>query len=342
MIKSEIRLFLSVVVVLHNKSDQLYEILDNIQNITSCLVSDYEIIIVDNGSSDKTSDYLREFTSEDGFPNIQVYRLANHVDDLTGRWVGIENSIGDIVISIDPSNGDIEHLPLLTREASNNNDIVFTQRKSPRSRKIILSKLIYMAFGMATKFFTGLDLDSYSTSLISINRRVVNYLLQFPDPQTKFRYLPSIAGFSRSFLNIPLLNTSDSKMNLLSSISRGIRLVTSSSANPLRVTTALSAVGAFMSLIYSLYVLSIWLFKEDVAPGWISISMQLSGMFFLLSLVLLVLSEYVIEISRKANSGPTYYIVDEFTSVNLKRTELLNVEVDSKVPSPNNRRLFGH
>tara|TARA_Y100001968_G_C18832790_1_gene469888 strand:+ start:228 stop:554 length:327 start_codon:yes stop_codon:yes gene_type:complete len=108
------------------------------------------------------------------------------------------------------------------------------------------------------------------------------------------------------------------------------------------VTTALSAVGAFMSLIYSLYVLSIWLFKEDVAPGWISISMQLSGMFFLLSLVLLVLSEYVIEISRKANSGPTYYIVDEFTSVNLKRTELLNVEVDSKVPSPNNRRLFGH
>ncbi len=56
--------------------------------------------------------------------------------------------------------------------------------------------------------------------------------------------------------------------------------------------------------------------------------MQQSAMFFLISLVLMIMSEYVLEISRKTNSGPSYYIADEFTSARLTRKERLNIEVD--------------
>jgi hypothetical protein len=48
-----------------------------------------------------------------------------------------------------------------------------------------------------------------------------------------------------------------------------------------------------------------------------------------------VLSEYILEISRKVNSGPAYYIADEFTSVKLTRKKRLNVEVDgAMMPNP--------
>jgi hypothetical protein len=124
------------------------------------------------------------------------------------------------------------------------------------------------------------------------------------------------------------------------SLSRGIQLVTSSSESPLRLATTLSAVGAFASLAYSIYVVFIWAIKEDVAPGWASLSLQQSGMFFLISLVLLVLSEYVLEISRKANSGPAYYIADEFTSAKLTRKERLNVEVDGAMMPKPQKSLF--
>jgi hypothetical protein len=99
-------------------------------------------------------------------------------------------------------------------------------------------------------------------------------------------------------------------------------------------------VGAFASLAYSIYVVLIWAFKEDVAPGWVSLALQQSGMFFLISLVLLVLSEYVLEISRKANSGPAYYIADEFTSAKLTRKERLNVEVDGAMMPKPQKSLF--
>jgi hypothetical protein len=325
----QLPVLLTIVLVTQNDAEQTPSIIRSTAEIASQLVSDYEIVVIDNGSTDATSQVLRQLTSQSGEANLQVYTLAGGVDDLTARWVGVENSLGDIVVCLDPRQGDLEHLVLLTRRAANGYDIVFTMRSFPKERRRLPRTLLYRAFGVATKLSTGLDLDSYSTSLIAISRRVVNYLLQFPDPQIKFRNLPSTTGFKRTSIRIPRLRRNTDTIRLRESLSRGIQLVTSSSESPLRLATTLSAVGAFSSLAYSVYVVLIWAFKEDVAPGWVSLSMQQSGMFFLISLVLLVLSEYVLEISRKANSGPAYYIANEFTSARLTRKERLNVEFDS-------------
>jgi polyisoprenyl-phosphate glycosyltransferase len=340
MTSAEIPALLSIVFPVQNEAGILPEIIARIERIISSLASDYEIVIVDNGSTDQTSTILQQLTSESGEANLQAYTLAGRVDDLTARWVGIENSLGDIIISIDPRHGDIDHLELLAREAANGNDIAFTRRTFPRGPRSLPRTLVYKAFGVATKVSTGLDLDSYSTSLIAISRKVINYLLQFPDPQIKFRNLASTTGFRRTSITIPLKRSNGRDIKLRESLSRGIQLVTSSSENPLRLATSLSAFGAFASFAYSVYIVLIWAFKENVAPGWVSLSMQQSGMFFLISLVLLVLSEYVLEISRKANSGPAYYIANELTSAKLTRKERLNVEVDSGLNQKSGKPLF--
>ena len=340
MSSTQIPVLLSVVLVAQNDADRIPGIIRSTGEIASRLVSDYEIVIIDNGSTDTTSEVLRELTTDGGEANMQVYTLAGRVDDLTAKWVGVENSLGDFVVCLDPRQGDLDQLGLLTTQAANGNDIVFTMRSFPKGRRSLPRTLLYRAFGIATKLSTGLNLDSYSTSLIAISRRVVNYLLQFPDPQIKFRNLPSTTGFRRISIRIPLQRSSTDTIKLRESLSRGIQLVTSSSESPLRLATTLSAVGTFASLAYSIYVVLIWAIKEDVAPGWVSLSLQQSGMFFLISLVLLVLSEYVLEISRKANSGPAYYIADEFTSAKLTRKERLNVEVDGAVMPKPQKSLF--
>jgi len=340
MSSTQIPVLLSVVLVAQNDADRISCIIRSTGEMASRLVSDYEIVIVDNGSTDTSSEVLRELTTDGGEANLQVYTLAGRVDDLTARWVGVENSLGDIVVCLDPRQGDLDQLGLLTSQAANGNDIVFTMRSFPKGRRSQPKTLLYRAFGIATKLSTGLNLDSYSTSLISISRRVVNYLLQFPDPQIKFRNLASTTGFRRTSIRIPFQSSNTNTINLRESLSRGIQLVTSSSESPLRLATTLSAVGAFASLAYSIYVVFIWAIKEDVAPGWASLSLQQSGMFFLISLVLLVLSEYVLEISRKANSGPAYYIADEFTSAKLTRKERLNVEVDGAMMPKPQKSLF--
>ena len=340
MSSTQIPVLLSVVLVAQNDAGRILGIIRSTGEMASRLVSDYEIVVVDNGSTDTTSEVLRELTTDGGEANLQVYTLAGRVDDLTARWVGVENSLGDIVVCLDPRQGDLDQLELLTSQAANRNDIVFTMRSFPKGRRSLPRTLLYRAFGFATKLSTGLNLDSYSTSLIAISRQVVSYLLQFPDPQIKFRNLPSTTGFRRTSIRIPFQRSSTKAIKLRASLSRGIQLVTSSSESPLRLATTLSAVGAFASLAYSIYVVFIWAIKKDVAPGWVSLSLQQSGMFFLISLVLLVLSEYVLEISRKANSGPAYYIANEFTSAKLTRKERLNVEVDCAMMPKPQKSLF--
>lgn len=340
MSSPQLPVLLTVVLVTQNYADRIPELIRETGAIASRLASDYEIVIVDNGSTDTTSAILRGLTSKGGEANLQVYTLAGRVDDLTARWVGVENSLGDVVVCLDSPHVDLEQLEPLTRKTVDGNDIVFTMRTFPKGRRDLPRILLYRGFGVATKLSTGLDLNSYSTSLIAISRRVVNYLLQFPDPQSKFRNLASTTGFRRTSIRIPLRRSSGNKIRLRESLSRGVQLVTSSSENPMRLATTLSSVGAFASFLYSVYVVFIWAFKEDIAPGWVSLSIQQSGMFFLISLVLLVLSEYVLEISRKANSGPTYYIADEFTSARLTRKERLNIEVDGAMMPNAQKSLF--
>ena len=105
-----------------------------------------------------------------------------------------------------------------------------------------------------------------------------------------------------------------------------MRLLVSTTRAPMRLVTTLSLFGAVSNLVYSLYVIVVALFKDDVAPGWTSLSLQQSGMFFLLSLVLLVLGEYILHMARLTTEGPLYHVAQEFTSADLARAERLNVE----------------
>lgn len=100
----------------------------------------------------------------------------------------------------------------------------------------------------------------------------------------------------------------------------------------MRLVTSLSLFGAVANLVYSIYVVAIGFLKTDVVPGWISLSLQQSGMFFLISLVLLVLGEYILHMASLSNEGPLYHVGQEFTSARMTRREKLNIE--EVVPKP--------
>ncbi len=97
----------------------------------------------------------------------------------------------------------------------------------------------------------------------------------------------------------------------------------------MRLVTWISLIGAITNLFYSFYVGLTLLLKEDVAPGWASLSLQQSGMFFLLSLALLVLGEYILQMASLSNKGPEYFIDKEYTSTNISRRIKMNIHENS-------------
>uniref|UniRef100_UPI001246182A glycosyltransferase n=2 Tax=Gammaproteobacteria TaxID=1236 RepID=UPI001246182A len=81
--------FLSVVFVVKNQSHALERMLTEAASVVSSIVSDYELIIVDNASDDDSIAVLKRLTGEKGLANLQVYALTKEVDGDTASWVGL-------------------------------------------------------------------------------------------------------------------------------------------------------------------------------------------------------------------------------------------------------------
>lgn len=325
-------IFLSLICVVRNQSAQLEQMVSDISENLIGLVSDYELIIVDNASDDSSVSTLRCMTNDTGLPNLQVYALTKEVDVDTASWVGLENSLGDFVVVFDPMVDDIAFLPAMLDGAVSGNDVVFAanDQRLPQSLSYRIASTV---FNLLYKYFNGVDLVNEAPQYRILSKRIVNFILQHPQPAITYRHLPATGGFSKSVLSYSAKLKVSHTRQLGGNIDRGMRLLVSTTRAPMRLVTTLSLFGAVANLFYSGYVLFIAFYKAHVAEGWVSLSLQQSGMFFLISLVLLVLGEYILNMVSLSNEGPLYHVGQEFTSSRMTQREKLNIE-DSNRANP--------
>lgn len=317
--------FLSVVLVVRNQEARLEEMLSAAVGSISPLVGDHEIIVVDNASTDGSVAELKRLTSENGLPNLQVYALTKEVDADTASWVGLENALGDFVAVIDPLADDIAFLPQMLDKAVSGADVVFATNEQ-RPRQSLAYTLAYSVFNRLYKFFNGIHLANEAPQYRVLSKRVINFILQHPQPSITYRHLPATGGFARVNLRYSAPPRATAAKPLGESIGRGTRLLVSTTRAPMRLVMGLSLFGAVANVLYSIYVLAVALLNPNVAAGWVSLSLQQSGMFLLISLVLLVLGEYILHMASVSTEGPPYHVAQEFTSARLTRQEKLNVE----------------
>ena len=317
--------FLSVVFVLRNRAQSLPGLLAEATGVVSALASDYELIVVDNASDDDSVQVLKRLVGEGGLPNLQVYALTKAVDADTACWAGLENALGDFVAVVDPQTDDIRFLAEMLDQAAGGADVVFARNEQKPAQRLAY-RVAFSAFNALYRWFGGIHLSREAPNYRVLSRRVVNFLLQHPQPATSYRHLPATAGFARTTLDYSSPPRLVERKSVRESIDHGMRLLVSSTRAPMRLVTTLSLFGAVANLVYAVYVVLVGLLKTDVAPGWMSLSLQQSGMFFLISLVLLVLGEYILQMARMTNEGPLYHVGQEFTSARMTRREKLNVE----------------
>ena len=324
-------IFLSVVYVVRNQSHQLEKIFSEATRHIESLVIDYELIVVDNSSDDESVSILKNLTGENKLPNLQVYALTKEVDTDTASWAGLENALGDFMVVIDPLTDDIAFLPEMLEKAVSGADVVFASNKQKTTQSFAY-RSAYKVFNALYKSFNGIHLANEAPHYRLLSKRVVNFILQHPQPALTYRHLPATGGFARVNLDYSAVPKVSHPKRLGDSMDRGMRLLVSTTQAPMRLVTSLSLFGAVANLVYSIYVVGVGFFKTDVAPGWISLSLQQSGMFFLISLVLLVLGEYILHMASLSNEGPLYHVGQEFTSARLTRREKLNIEEAASNP----------
>jgi hypothetical protein len=99
----------------------------------------------------------------------------------------------------------------------------------------------------------------------------------------------------------------------------------SSSVAPLRLLSLLTVAVSLLSLAYAVYVVAVALLKRNIVEGWVSIALPMAVIFFFISTILGVLSEYIFKVVQHTRNVPVYLISGESTSSTSELNARLNV-----------------
>jgi glycosyltransferase involved in cell wall biosynthesis len=326
-------LFVSVVAPVRNAEGYVEGYVRDVARILASRFKDYEVVLIDDHSRDGTVQRVQAL--QQTIPNIQLYCLARHIGPDAAFVVGLEHSIGDVVITMDPCCDPVEPFLELIEKYLKGKELIYGLRRD-RARRGRTDAYEWLAsvFYWLFRTITREDVPVQASSLRLLSRRIVNAFLENRDRYSLFNVIPAFAGFPYAVLAYERINRSGVplKHDYLDAIGRAISILLLSSKRPLRLMTAGSLAGAFLSLIYGIYVVVVHVVKSDVAEGWASLSLQIAGLFFIQFVILAVLSEYIIRLFTHSQNRLPYLIARESSSLVLSRKAELNVRSGALLP----------
>jgi glycosyltransferase involved in cell wall biosynthesis len=305
---------LSVVAPVFNEEGLILEFVSRTTTVLRSLVRNYEIILVDDGSSDRTAAVIQ--AAMDDFPNLRLLRLSRNFGREIAMTAGLDNSIGDFTVVMDADLQDPpELIPALLEKALSGIDIVYAARTS-RAEEKWLKKTTSRLFYKTAKWSTGLNIPDNAGDFRIFSRRSLNSLGQIREHNRYMKMIYAYIGFSNS--SVPFDRAArlsgETKYNYFKLINAALDAVTSYSILPLR----LASVGGLLISILCLIAIVIFLFKkyftDGIVDGWTSIVVLMAGLFSCLFFVLAILAEYIGRILTESKNRPLYFISEEHSN----------------------------
>ncbi len=276
----------------------------------------FELIYVNDGSSDETAARLESLLQQDA--RISILSLSRNFGHQAAICAGLEHASGEYVITLD---GDGQHPPELIAEmiglAENGYDVVLTQRKKDLNEgwfKRATSNLFYRLINHLSDTETlpgGADFRL-------LTRQVLENLLAMPEYHRFLRGMISWMGFRSVILPfVPEKRIAGkSKYSLKKMFRLASDAVFSFSLVPLYIGLSAGAVFLLLALVEVIYVLSFWLTGRSslLEPGWSSLMFMLLIIAGLLMIILGFIGVYVGYIFQEVKRRPVFIIRNQTSS----------------------------
>jgi polyisoprenyl-phosphate glycosyltransferase len=317
--------FPSVVLPLLDAEPYIEAYVQELQQLLAADFEFYEIIVVNNGSSDATQ--ARVTALQARLPNLSLYNLANRYSVAIATIAGLDHAIGDFVIVLDARWDPPGLVRELMRVALEEKDIVYAVTRERAAARTLYYRL-EDRFLRALARLNGIRQPPALSSARLFSRRALNFVLKAADRHRILPLAPALSGYSiERILYDPVqrARTRERRLSWPYAAYRAAELTLSLSPKPLRLVSIGSMGISLLSVVYAVYVVLYWLTHDDVAAGWASLSMQISVLFFFLSLVLAVMSEYMQQILENIGRRPLYYYTTHSQSSVMSYAPDLNV-----------------
>ncbi|MGW6279357.1 glycosyltransferase family 2 protein [Kribbella sp. NPDC055071] len=299
---------LSVVVPMYDEEEVLPIFFDRMHPLLDGLGVDYELLVVDDGSRDRTAALL--LAAAEDWPQLRVVRLLRNSGHQAAQSAGFRRARGRYVVTID---ADLQDPPEVIRQfldtvRAKDVDVVYgvrSDRSSDSLAKRTTARLYYRL--MCRLIGKGIPYDAADFRLVS--RRVVDAVNALPEDGRVFRLVIPWLGFPSVEVKYVRAERAagTTKYNFTKMLRLAFDSVTAFSAAPLRLATWLGLLGGLMSGLFVVGALVIKVSGHSI-PGWTSTVLTVSIIGAIQLFCLGLLGEYVARLFQSSQRRPQFLV----------------------------------
>lgn len=304
--------FISCVVPVYNEETLIAEFIAALDKTLKNLNYPYEILLIDDGSQDKTFDIIQSCRQEF---SIRYVRFSRNFGKENAISAGLDHAQGDAVILLD---SDFQHpLELLGEfiaKWEEGYDMVYAVRQD-RSDESWLKRTCAKAFYQFTSKINRVNIPANAGDFRLLDRKIVDALQKLPERNRFMKGLYSWVGYRQIAVpfEVQPRKSGTSQWSFYSLLDLAITGITSFTAFPLRMI-ALGGIGvATCALLYATWIVISTLIFGIETPGWATIVTTISFFGGLQLFAIGVVGEYIGRVFDEVKQRP-HYIVDEESS----------------------------
>jgi len=290
-----------------NEYDNLMMLLPKLADTLSAVGVDWDIVVVDDGSTDDTPRLMTEWSNKPGFSYLQLSRNFGKEAALSA---GLEVAQGQVVILID---ADLQHpvelLPRMLERWLSGVDNVYAVRANRADEgwiKRVGSRLFYHLLHGSGRVHIPPDAGDFRL----FDRQVVDALLRLPERNRFMKGLYAWVGFGGEAIEYTPAERlhGSSRFNLFRLLRLALSGLTAFTTWPLRLVSFTGLLVAALSLIYGCYLVVDYEIHGHPLSGWTTIvTIQLFSVGVILVSIGIV-GEYVARIFEEVKGRPLYLV----------------------------------
>ena len=300
---------ISIVVPACNEEGNIPILVDALEEVMGPLNYEYQLIFVDDGSSDGTLALLKAISTTK--THIRYIGLSRNFGHQNALKAGLDLAGGDAVIMMD---GDMQHppalIPILLEQWEAGNDIVYTIRKDHQDMPMMKRKTSNMFYNLINNL-SDIELEQGTADFRLMDRRVVDVFREFKETDLFLRGLVKWMGFKQSGIEYEPAERlkGKSKYTMKKMIRFALQGITSFSTKPLYIATYLGMSFSLISLLYVPYIIYSYYFGQAIS-GWTSIIATIAFFGGLQLMILGIIGMYLGKLFQQSKQRP-HYIVKE-------------------------------
>lgn len=298
---------ISVIVPIFNEVDTLKGLHHRLSKTLQEIGKTYEIIYVDDGSTDGSEGVLKQL--HQGDPRVRVIHFNRNYGQHAAVIAGFERARSEVVVTLD---GDLqnppEEIPRLIAKLEEGYDIVGGWREGRQDA--FLRRLLSLMVNRVTSIIVGVKMKDYGCMLRAYRRSVVDQVCQSKETSS---FIPALANcFAGSVAEIPVAhsvrNSGRSKYTPLRLLRLNFDLLTGFSLLPIQVISVAGILISFLGLGFAFFL---GIRRLIVGPEVEGVFTLFAILFFFVGLQILALGligEYIGRIYMQVRRRPRYVI----------------------------------